>query len=200
MALILTIGTAVGQQKIDDQLSDKLKVFTVCEVLGNVNRYADTVVAVIGRWEPSISLTDHYDFLSQDRCEHPVVTHGHIWSDKIHVWSAWESGMPKPPSERPRLERPVLAAKLSAVRKTTRLGFHQEPQFELDGRSIVYSHSARKANAWAVAYGRVMKVEKLNQDCGAAGCGGDNFPLLLIAEPYNVNKLSENGTLLPWDE
>lgn len=200
IAAMLPFGVAVGQQRSDGQLSNKLKIVTVCEVLGSVNRYSDTVVAVIGRWEPSVSLTDHYEFLAQDRCQHPVITHGHVWEDKIRVWSAWETGMPKPPSERPRLEPSVVAAKLSLVRKTTRLGFHQEPQFKLDGRSIVYSHSARKANAWAAVYGRLVKVPKLNEDCGAAGCGGDNFPLMLITEPYNVYKLSENGTLLPWDE
>jgi len=37
--------------------------------------------------------------------------------------------MPKPPSDRPKLERSVLAAKLLIIRKTTKLGFHQEPQF-----------------------------------------------------------------------
>jgi len=120
---MMTTGVIVGQQRSNGQV----KVLTVCEVLGNVTHYADTAVAVVGRMERSVSLTDHCEFLSQDRCEHPVITHGHVWSDNIQIWVAWEAGMPKPPSDRPKLERSVVAPKVSIVRKTTKVGFHQEP-------------------------------------------------------------------------
>ena len=98
-------------------------MLTVCEVLGDVNRYADTAVAVVGRMERSVSLIDHYEFLSQDRCEHPAITRGHTWSNKIQIWADWEEGMPRPPSDGAKLQAAVLAAKLSFVRRTTRLGF-----------------------------------------------------------------------------
>jgi hypothetical protein len=75
---MMTPGIIVGQQRPNGQV----EVLTVCEVLGNVPRYADTAVAVVGRMESSVSLTDHYEYLSQDRCEHPVIAHGHAWSDK----------------------------------------------------------------------------------------------------------------------
>jgi hypothetical protein len=89
---MMTAGIISGQQRSNGQL----KVLTVCEVLGNLPLYADTAVAVVGRMERSVSLTDHSEFLSQDRCEHPVITHGHTWSDKIQVWAAWGRGCQSP--------------------------------------------------------------------------------------------------------
>jgi hypothetical protein len=162
----------LGQQQPNGQA----KILTVCEVIGDLSRYADTVVAVVGRLESSVSLTDHYSFLSQDRCQHPVITHGHVWSDKIQVWEAWEAGMPKPPSDRPKLEQSVIASKLSVVRRTT------------------------KVRPLMIVYGRIVKVPDLNEDCGPEGCGGDNVPLVIIAEPYNIHGLRDNGTLLPEDK
>ena len=128
-AAIVTMRISFGQQELHGQV----KVLSVCEVLGNVNRYADTAVAVVGRMERSVGLIDHYEFLSQDRCENPVITHGHTWSNKIQIWMLSEEGMPKPPSDRPKLERAALAAKLSVVRKTTKLGSHEEPRLDVRG-------------------------------------------------------------------
>jgi hypothetical protein len=62
--------------------------------------------------ERSVSLTDRYQFLSEDRCEHPVITHGHVWSNKIQVWTGSEKGMPKPPRAKLQLEPSTVAAKL----------------------------------------------------------------------------------------
>jgi len=193
---MMTAGMIFGQTRSSAQV----KVLTVCEVVGNVPLYADTAVAVVGRLERTVSLTDQSEFLSQDRCEHPVITHGHTWSDKIQIWAAWEEGMPKPPSDRPKLERSVIATKLSILRKTTKVGSHQEPQFKADGRSIVYSHTAEVPNEWAVVYGRIVRVANLNEDCGADGCGGDNVPLIIIAEPYNIRGLRDDATPLPGDK
>ena len=192
IAVMLTTGIAFGQRNSSGQL----QVLTVCEVLGDVNRYANTAVAVVGRMERSVSLIDHYEFLSQDRCEHPVVTHGHVWSDKIQIWVNWEEGMPKPPSDRPKLQRPVVAAKLSVVRKTTKLGSHEEPRFKEDG----HPNAAAVPNEWAVVYGRIVRSPRLDENCGAAGCGGDDVPLILIAEPSEVHPLSDDGKPLPKSE
>ena len=130
IVVMMTPGITLGQQKSNGHV----QVLTVCEVLGDINRYADAAVAVVGRLERSVSLIDHYEFLSQDQCRHPAITHGHTWSNKIEIWADWEEGMPKPPSDRPKLQAPVLAAKLSVVRGTTKLGSHQKPRFEADGR------------------------------------------------------------------
>ena len=146
IAVIMTTAIVV------ERSNGQAKVLTVCEVLGNVAHYADTGVAVVGRMESIVGLIDRSEFLSQDRCERPVITHGHVWSDKIRVWAAWEVGMPKPPSDRPKLERTVIAPKLLIVRKTTELGFHQVPQLKPDGHSIVVP------NKWAIVYGRIVRV------------------------------------------
>jgi hypothetical protein len=185
IAVMIIPGIAFGQQNANGQV----KVLTVCEVLGDVNRYTDTAVAVVGRMERSVSLIDHYEFLSQDRCEHPVVTHGHVWPDKIQIWVDWEEGMPKPPSDKPKLQGTVVAAKLSAVRQTTRLGSHQEPRFKVDGQPS----NAAVPNEWAVVYGRIVRSPRLNKDCGTGGCGGDDVPLIIIAEPGEVHTLRGDG-------
>ena len=158
-----------------------------------LSRYHNRAVAVVGRVERTVSLIDHYEFLSQDRCEHPVVTHGHTWSNKIQIWAGWEEGMPKPPSDRPELKPSVLALRLSAVRRATELGTHQEPGINAIGNSIVYT---AVPNQWGLVYGRIAKNPDLDEDCGAGGCGGDDVPLVIIAEPYNVHELREDGTLL----
>jgi len=194
IAVMMTMGIVV------ERLSGQVKVITVCEVLGNVALYADTGVAVVGQMERTVGLIDHSEFLSQDRCEHSLITHGHVWSDKIQIWTAWEAGMPKPPSDRPKLDRSVVAPKLLIVRKTTELGFHQEPQFKADGHSIVYTHTGPVPNMWAIVYGRIVRAPNLSKDCGAGGCGGDTVPLVIIAEPFNVHRLAEDSTPLPEDK
>jgi hypothetical protein len=196
IAVIVASGVAVGQQRSVRQG----KVLTVCEVLSDVANNADSVVIVVGRMERSVSLIDHYEFLSQDQCDRPVVTHGHVWSDRIQIWTAWETGMPKPPSDRPKIERSIIAEKLLIVQKATKLGVHQEPQFKSDGNSAQDAHTAAVPNVWAAVYGRIVRPPYLDEDCGATGCGGDNVPVVIIAEPYNVHRLSEGGTPFPEDQ
>lgn len=152
---------------------------------------------VVGRMERPVNLEDHSEFLSQDRCEHPVVTHGYVWLDKIQVWTDWEQGMPKPPRENPTLRASVLRAALSAVRATTEVSTHQEPRFKKEGRSITFSRMAEVPNEWAVVYGQIGTVPQLKKNCGVSGCGGGDVPLIIVAEQKNVHRLSEDGTMLP---
>jgi hypothetical protein len=67
ISAVISTGISFGQHNLDA----RVKVLTVCEVLAAVNRFADTAVAVVGRMERSVSLVDHYEFLSQDGCKHP---------------------------------------------------------------------------------------------------------------------------------
>jgi len=168
----------------------QVKILTVCEVLSDVDHDADTAVAIVGRVERSVSLIDHYEFLSQDHCEHPVIIHGHTWSNRIQILG-WEEGMPRPPVNNPRLAQPVIAAKLAAVRETTELGSHQVPGFTKDGH-VTY---VTVPNEWAVVYGRIVKSPSLDDDCGAGGCGGDDVPLIVIA--IQARGLKDDGTPLP---
>jgi hypothetical protein len=182
ISAVISTGISFGQQNPDVQV----KVLTVCEVLGDVNRFADTAVVVVGRMERSVSLIDHYEFLSQDGCGHPINAQGAPWSQKIEIWTTWEEGMPKPPSDRPKLNRAAIAAKLSVVRKATNLGSHEEPRFKSDGHTIIYSHTAVIPDDWAVVYGRIVKVPD-----------GDQVQLMILANPDEVRKVGVNGTLLP---
>lgn len=199
LALFAFSRAAAGQESVpsgQQKSHIQVKVLTVCEVLADVNRYANSAVIVVGRMERSVSLVDQYQFLSEDQCEHSVITHGHVWSNKIQVWARWEKGMPKPPRAKLQLEESALAAKLLTVRQNTKLGTHEEPYFKKDGNSIVYAGQTVKPNEWGVVYGRMVRMPKLNEDCGVEGCGGDNVPLMLIAEPYNVHRIAADGRLL----
>ncbi len=122
----MSAGVAYGQEQVR-----QLEVRAVCEVLRNGDKYVDAVLAIVGRMEASVSIIDHYEYLSQGECERP---HANMWQDKIQILTEWEEGMPKPPSGKPKLQRQILAAKISEVRKTTRLGSHDEPRFNADGR------------------------------------------------------------------
>jgi len=66
VVVVVTAGIAFGQQ----ESHGTTEIVTVCEVLGDVSRYAGAAVAVVGRMERSVDLIDHYEFLSQGRCEH----------------------------------------------------------------------------------------------------------------------------------
>ena len=167
----------------------QIRVVTVCELLANINQYANSAVAVVGRLESSVSLIDHYDFLSQDRCPHPVVTHGHVWTTKMIVWAYAEEGMPKPPAETPALDPALIAVKLSAVRETTVLGSHTAPSFREQGGAITYAGERSVPNEWAVIYGRIAKAPDLNKDCGIKGCGGFDVPIVLMTTGANTHVL-----------
>ena len=64
----------------------------------------------------------------------------------------------------------------------------------------MYTHTGPLPNNWAIVYGRIIRVSNLNQNCGAGGCGGDDVPLVIIAEPFNVHRLAEDSTPLPEDK
>jgi hypothetical protein len=181
IAVALSTGVIFGQQKPNDGPA----LVTACQVISDVNRYTDKAIAVVGRIERSVSVIDHYEFLSQDGCKHPANSRGGMWSQKIQIWTDWEEGMPKPPSDRPRLGRAEIAAKLFAVRKTTNLGSHEEPRFKSDGNSVS-SRTAVVPNDWGVVYGRVVKVHV-----------GDEAQLTILAEPDDVHRISVDGTFLP---
>jgi len=133
----LLIAAAIGTSVAFAQQKPKapVTVVTACEVMGGLNRYADTAVAVVGRMERSVSIIDHYEFLSQDRCQRPLVRHGHRFPNRIGILTDWEEGMPKPPEDQPELDDRLLAAKLSLVRRSTALGSHEESRFGTNRKS-----------------------------------------------------------------
>ena len=174
---ILAIGLADGHQGP----THKTKILTVCEALVDVNRYADMAVIVVGRLERSVSLVDHYEFLSQDSCGPVVAARGHPWARKIQLVTSWEKGMPKPPRDTMELDYSAVGTKLAEVRRTTELGTHEEPFFKTEGHSIVYSHTALVPNEWAAVYGRLVQVR-------------DDAQLVILAKPEEVHRLRPDGT------
>ncbi len=180
---------ACGILRAQPSPAPQIKVVTVCELLANLNQYANTSVAVVGRLEGRVSLIDDYEFLSQDRCPHPVVTHGHVWTTKLIVWAYAEEGMPKPPADTPALDPALIAVKLSAVRETTVFGSHTVASFREQGGTITYAGERSVPNEWAVIYGRVVKASDFNKDCGIRGCGGLDVPIVLITTCANTHVL-----------
>jgi hypothetical protein len=162
------------------------QVMSVCEVLADFERIGDTPVVIVGRMESSVSLIDHYEYLSEDRCEHPVVTHGHTWKTKILIWTGSEEGMPKAPSDNPKLEPTQLAAKLSVVRRNTELGTHTEPVFNRSSHQVI---TKIVPNEWASVYGLLVKSPGLDDNCDSDDCRGSDIPLLIIADPRAVHTL-----------
>lgn len=169
---------------------DHPKVLTVCEILADPGRYNGTAVAVVGRLAPVISLIDSSEFLSQDRCDQPIVTQERPWPNQILIWSSLEEGMPKPPGDEPKLDLPVLGEKLATVRKNTNLGTHQVPR--LNGGVVLVP------NEWAVVYGRVFSSAHLTRrgPCHGIGCNGFmGAPLAIIIERKNLHSFNDDGSL-----
>jgi hypothetical protein len=179
-------SVAAGQQAPDN----RVKVLTVCEVLSDVGRYADTAVAIVGRMRYGVSLVDHNEYLSQDGCKRPVITHGHVWSNEIQVWAFAEEGMPKPPTDKPTFVPNEVATKIAEVRKTTKLSTHTRPALDSQRHPV----TVVEPNDWAVVYGRVVRSPQLDENCGRRGCGGDNVPLLILAEQDQVHIVRADGT------
>jgi hypothetical protein len=44
--------------------------------------------------ERIVGLIDQAEFLSQDRCERPVITRRQVWTDKIQIWLLGKRGYP----------------------------------------------------------------------------------------------------------
>ncbi len=173
--------------------SGALTVVTVCELLENRSHYADTPVAVIGRYEQSNSIIDHYEFLAQDGCDPKITTQEHVWPNRIMVWPwpASEAGMPKAPSDTPTFSQTDLAEKLLLVRKTSKLGVHKEPRLKKGGGLL----EVDVPNDWVVAYGRIMTAPDLSTgQCGEYDCRGfHRAPLILVVERRNVRAISTSG-------
>jgi hypothetical protein len=172
---LITVFAAVlpamfGQPKPDQPV----KPVMVCEVLGDLLKYRGKNLAILGRLDCGDSLIDRNCFLAEDQCERPVITEGYVWPSRVFVGEHWEEGMPKPPSGTPQIDEPTLIEKLSLLRKTTKLGFHEVPMFKTKGRTITFWKFGNVKDEWGVAYGNVFSASKLERDsaCEEMGCRG----------------------------
>jgi len=153
---------------------------TVCEVLRNPSAYKNKPVAVVGRFERSVSLMDSYEYMSQDRCGTGRATRILIATDR-------DDGS-APPKDRPNLDPSGLAAKLAEVRKTTALGTHKEPRFKMVDNRITFSEFVDVPNEWAVVYGRLAKIPEPGQD---------EVRYAILVASANIQRLTEDGALRP---
>jgi hypothetical protein len=115
-----------------------VKLATVCEVLKNPGAYRNSVLAVVGRFECSVSLVDTLEYVAQDGCETGRTTRIDVYADREHG--------PEAPKNRPNLNAREISAKLAEVRKTTVLGTSKEPRY------------------WAIVYGRLVKIPEEGAD------------------------------------
>jgi len=153
---------------------------TVCEVLKNPSAYKDKPVAVIGRYERSVSLADTLEYVAQDGC-------GTGRTALILIYAGREYG-PEAPKDHPKLDPSDLAGKLADVRKTTALGTHKEPKYQRVDNRITFSHFADVPNEWAVVYGQLAEIPEPGQDA---------VRYAVIVVSANVQRLTQDGALKP---
>jgi len=166
---------------------ERPKILTVCEVLANASQYRDAAIAIVGRLVRRVGTIDGFEFLTQDGCKKPVVTKKHIWPNELLISDLAESDLPQPPTVHPKLSTEIVANKLAAVRRSTRLGTHKEP---IDSRK-----AAKVPNQWAVVYGRVFIPPNLGKEPCEIGSGGFiGAPMIIMSDSKNIRILSEDGT------
>ena len=178
----------------------KLKPMTVCEALAGRKKLGNKPVAIVGRIDCGISLIDRVCFLTEERCEQPVVTGGHAWPNKVVIVDYWEEGMPKLPPVAPEIDQSTLLKKLAKIRKTTTLGMHKEPRFKTAGTTLSFSHFVDVKDQWGLAYGLFFTPPNLRKSgCGdEVGCGGfDGAAAALITAPNSIRKLNAEGKATP---
>jgi len=153
---------------------------TVCEVLKNPSAYEYKPVAVVGRFERSVSLIDSLEYLAQEGC-------GTGRATRILITTDHYDG-PAPPNDRPDLDPGNLAGKLANVRKTTALGTHKEPRYKMVDNRITFSEFVDVPNEWAVVYGRLAKIPEPGQD---------EVRYAILVASANIQRLTEDGALRP---
>ena len=180
IAVVVLPGIAIGQSKPNE----RAKPITVCEVLANLRDHNGKAVAVLGRLDHVVSLIDGRSFLAEDRCEHPLVTDGYRWPNKILIWQ-WEEGLPKPPQNTPEIDHETLVEKLLFVRKGTALHFYEASRREMEGRTT--------QDVWGSAYGSIFVATKLERGCKSQlGCGGFyGAPALIVVQPNSVRSVKD---------
>lgn len=111
-----------------------IPVVTVCEVLANLQSYNGKYIAIVAR----LAETDHGGWLSEDRCEHKLMTGRYVWSNVI-----WLEPYPSSP--------PQLTSKLDIQSKEVKEKLKQ----------VVERSGLRKTDQWVLIHGILDTHEKL---------------------------------------
>jgi len=139
----------------------------VCEVLAEVNRYADSAVL----WSAdgaSVSLLT-VSVLVEDKCEHRDHAMEHVWSNKIRFGLFGER------NAKPRVQsstRTINCGCEVRCRSTDHEIGHSRRSLlqERTGTRLCTRGQKLMTYEWAVVYGRIARMPRLSEDCGAEGC------------------------------
>jgi len=194
-------GMALAQNKAAPSIEIRttarpVEPVTVCEASANLKRFSGKLIAVVGRLDRDASLVDSTSYLAQDKCERPVTLEGKEWPNKILVWGEWEKGMPRPPRDNLEIDYAAVVQKILGISKNTQLGFHKEPAFKTEGRTIVLSQMRDVKDNWGAAYGRLVGVSKEKKfGCSDAdGCEGfDGAVAVLIINPASLRTYDDDN-------
>jgi len=74
-------------------------------VLADLKKFSGKAIAIAGRLDCSWSLADRTCHLAEDRCERSAVVRGSLWPSRILLVDYWKQGMPKPPADKPQIEK-----------------------------------------------------------------------------------------------
>jgi hypothetical protein len=112
-----------------------LQPVTVCEVLQDLSAYDGKVVAIVGRF----SFRHNGRWLDEQNCDRKLVIGEQEWPNAF--WVAYDpASAPKPPAVL-AVDGVLLAQKLGAVKRATRL--------------TKFRFGSTDYDSWAVVYGRV---------------------------------------------
>jgi hypothetical protein len=192
--IVFAVVTATG---LLSQAANGTELVTVCDILGDAAKYNSKTVAVLGRVDCDRNLTDTSCFLAEDQCSRPLLTHHHNWPTKIWVQCAYDDEpWPKLSSEKFVIDEPAITEKLELLRRSTKLGFHQEIVISVDDKT---PKLANLRDEWGVAFGMIVFQPKLKpgDNCsGDHGCGGWNETPVMIV----VRTKSDSFTTFPDDK
>jgi hypothetical protein len=174
---------------------DQVKIISVCELLANLNEYGNSAVAVVGRLDVTGVIYDRRNYVSQDQCESPVLTENYLWPNRILISTTPEKGLPSPPTDKPNLDRQLLAEKLASMKGKTILGLRNEfSGIDKNGQVV----STVVHNQWVVAYGHTFYSPRLTSgdSCKEIGCQGfaGKVPVIIMVDAKTVHTINEDGT------
>jgi hypothetical protein len=102
-------------------------------------------------------------------------------------------------NDQPEMDHALLVENFSAVRNSTKLGFHKQAQFKNEGGGITFLKCSDVRDEWVVVYGRILYSRNLTREpCGGDEIGCGKFlgaPLAIIVAPKNVHIINKDGTL-----
>lgn len=160
VAAAAVLPGVVFAQRVDVLPTAPIKPVTVCEVLANLKKFSGKPVAIVGRLDCTYNVIDTHCYLVEGRCNHPFLSHGEAWPNKI--WLEWEHLDSDTPRTSAAVDEVALREKLAVVRRSTSLGSHRVMQMKLIDGVIKPIGWANEPDTWGVGYGHIIKGRPVN--------------------------------------